>query len=122
MKEGAEGFGHMALNNIIELREETFASEVLSSCVPVLVDFWAGWCQPCRILLPMLEDLATEYEGQVKFAKVDVEKHSVLAAEYRISGVPTLILFKDGEVEDVIVGLKSKRDLKASLENALTPA
>jgi thioredoxin 1 len=74
------------------------------------------------MIAPLLEDLATEYEGQVKIGKVNVDENQQLAAEYRITGIPTLLLFKDGRVQDVIVGLKSKRDLKASLERALTPA
>ncbi|HOK78047.1 MAG TPA: thioredoxin domain-containing protein, partial [Verrucomicrobiota bacterium] len=77
---------------------------------------------PCLMLRPLIEDLALEYEGQVKFATVNVDEQPELAREYRISAVPTMVLFKDGEVQDVIVGLKGKSDLQSSLERILTPA
>ncbi|MCX8108690.1 MAG: thioredoxin [Verrucomicrobiae bacterium] len=111
----------MAVINIIELTKTNFAAEALRCCVPVLVSFWAGWCKPCLMLRPILEDLAIEYEGQVKIATVNVDDHPELAKEYGISAVPTILLFKDGQVQDVIVGLKSKGDLESSLERVLTP-
>lgn len=112
----------MAVRNIIELTGATFASEALHSCVPVLVSFWADWCKPCLMLRPILEDLALEYEGQVKFTTVNVDEQPALAKEYGIGAVPTLVLFKDGVVQDVIVGLKSRGELQSSLERILTPA
>lgn len=112
----------MAVRNIIELGRDNFAYEALQCCVPVMVSFWADWCKPCLMLRPLIEDLALEYEGQVKFATVNVDEQPELAREYRISAVPTMVLFKDGEVQDVIVGLKGRSDLQSSLERILTPA
>lgn len=112
----------MASEMIITLTASNFAVEVLQAPVPVLVDFWAEWCAPCRMVAPLLEELAGEYDGQIRIGKVDIEQQPSLQQEYRIRGIPTLVLFKDGRVQDVIVGLKSKRDLKASIEKALTPA
>ncbi|HNQ89387.1 MAG TPA: thioredoxin [Verrucomicrobiota bacterium] len=112
----------MASEMIITLTESNFAAEVLQAPVPVLVDFWAEWCAPCRMVAPLLEELAGEYDGQIRIGKVDIEKQQMLQQEYDIRGIPTLVLFKDGQVQDVIVGLKSKRDLKASIERVLTPA
>lgn len=112
----------MASEMIITLTEANFVAEVLQAPVPVLVDFWAEWCAPCRMVAPLLEELAGEYDGQIRIGKVDIEQQRSLQQEYDIRGIPTLVLFKDGQVQDVIVGLKSKRDLKASIERALTPA
>lgn len=112
----------MAANTLVTLTEANFREEVLGAITPTLVDFWAEWCGPCRMVAPLLEELATEYEGQVKFGKVNVDENSQLATEYRIRGIPTLILFKEGQVADVIVGFKGKRDLKASIERVLTPS
>jgi thioredoxin 1 len=112
----------MALENMLTLTEANFSGEIAGSPVPILVGFWAEWCNPCRMIAPLLDDLAAEYDGQVRFGKVNVDQQPRLAAEYRISGVPTLLLFKDGQVQDVIVGFKNRRDLKASLERVLTPA
>ncbi len=106
----------MAHSDILILNESNFKTEVLTATVPVLVDFWAEWCGPCRMIAPLLAELAGEYHGQVKIGKVNVDENQQLAGEYRVSAIPTLLVFKDGQVQDVIVGLKSKRDLKASLD------
>src|SRR5262245_17825253 len=106
----------MAAPNIISLTQQNFASEVLESPTPVLVDFWGEWCPPCKALAPILDELAEEYEGRVKIGKVNIDQEQQLAVEYGIRAVPTMLLFKAGQVADQIVGLKSKRDLKASFE------
>ena len=106
----------MASPNILVLTQENFPSEVLQSTTPVLVDFWAEWCGPCKMIAPILGELADEYEGRVKIAKVNIDEQQGLAAEYGIRAIPTLLLFDKGQVADQIVGLKSKRDLKASFD------
>src|SRR5438093_13593835 len=106
----------MSAPNIIDLNQNNFAVAVLQSSTPVLVDFWAEWCSPCRALSPILEELADEYEGRVKIAKVNIDNEQALAAEYGVRAIPTLLLFSQGQVADQIVGFKSKRDLKASFE------
>jgi thioredoxin 1 len=106
----------MASPNIIALTQENFASEVLQSTTPVLVDFWAEWCGPCKMISPILGELADEYEGRVKITKVNIDEQQGLAAEYGIRAIPTLLLFDKGQVADQIVGLRSKRDLKASFD------
>jgi thioredoxin 1 len=106
----------MAAPNIISLTQQNFASEVLQSQTPVLVDFWAEWCNPCRALTPILDELADEYDGRIKIGKVNIEDQQALAAEYGVRAIPTLLLFHQGQVADQIVGLRSKRDLKASFD------
>ena len=108
----------MAAANIVTLSQTNFASEVLGSPVPVLVDFWAEWCGPCKMIGPVLDELATEFEGRAKIGKVNIDLDQALATQYGIRAIPTLLIFKGGEVQEQIVGLRSKRDLKASLEKA----
>jgi len=106
----------MAADNIITLTEENFAKEVLQSTTPVLVDFWGEWCPPCRALAPILDELAAEYDGRVKIGKVNTEEQPSLAAEYGIKAIPTLLFFSQGQVADQVVGMHSKRDLKARFD------
>ncbi len=106
----------MAANNIIALTQENFATEVLQSSTPVLVDFWAQWCNPCRALTPILDELADEYDGRVKIGKVNTDDQQSLAVQYSITAIPTLLLFHQGQVVDQVRGLKSKRDLKETLD------
>ena len=110
-------FSFMANQNIISLTQENFSSEVLQSQSPVLVDFWAEWCGPCKMISPILDELAEEYDGKVKIGKVNIDEQQGLAAEYGIRAIPTLLLFHQGQVAEQIVGLKSKRDLKASIDH-----
>jgi thioredoxin 1 len=106
----------MAARNIVSLTQENFAREVLQSTTPVLVDFWAEWCGPCKMIAPILDELAEEYDGRVKIGKVNIDNEQALATQYGVRAVPTLLLFKQGQVADQIVGLRSKRDLKASFD------
>jgi thioredoxin 1 len=106
----------MASPNIVAVTQGNFAAEVLQCTTPVLVDFWAEWCGPCKMIGPILDELADEYDGRVKIAKVNIDEQQSLATEYGIRAIPTLLLFDKGQVADQIVGLKSKRDLKASFD------
>jgi thioredoxin 1 len=106
----------MSSPNIVTLTVENFDQEVLKSSTPVLVDFWAEWCGPCKMVAPILDELASEYDGKVKIGKVNIDDHQSLASEYGIRAIPTLLLFKAGQVADQIVGLRSKRDFKAKLD------
>ena len=109
----------MAAEHIIYLDSQNFENEVLQSETPVLVDFWAQWCGPCKMLSPILDELASEYEGKVKIGKVDVDKNQELSAQYSVLSIPTLLIFKDGKVQEQHVGLKGKPELKKSLDAAL---
>ena len=106
----------MASPLIVTLTQENFAQLVLQSPVPVLVDFWAEWCGPCKMIAPLLDELADEYDGKVKIGKVNIDEQQSLASEYGIRAIPTLLLFSKGQVADQIVGARSKRDFKTSLD------
>ena len=106
----------MAGENIVTVNQDNFDTEVTKSGVPVLVDFWAEWCGPCKMIAPILDELADEYNGRIRIGKVNIDDHQNLAAEYRVSAIPTLLIFRQGQVAEQIVGLKSKRDLKASFD------
>jgi thioredoxin 1 len=100
----------------IEINETNFEREVLQSNQLVLVDFWADWCGPCKMLAPVLEEIATEQAGRVKVAKVDVDANPALAARFGIQSIPTLLYFAGGEVRDKTIGAVSKREIVSKLE------
>jgi thioredoxin 1 len=109
----------MASENILTGTADNFAKEVLQSQTPVLVDFWAEWCGPCKMIAPVLDELSGEYAGKIKIAKVNVDEQPSLAAEYGVRSIPTLLLIKGGQVAEQMVGARSKRDLKTSLDKSL---
>jgi len=106
----------------MNLNQSNFESEVLRSDLPVLVDFSATWCGPCKMLSPVIEELARTYAGKVKVFKVDVDEAPELANQYRISAVPTLIVFKGGKVQETTTGFQSPRQLQALLDPFCAPA
>ncbi|MHC1697140.1 MAG: thioredoxin [Geobacteraceae bacterium] len=109
----------MASEKVIVLDDSNFEAEVLQSSVPVLVDFWASWCAPCKAIAPLVDALANDYEGKVKVGKVNVDESPATPATYGIRGIPTLILFKDGKMIDQVVGAVPKSQLEALINKAL---
>jgi len=104
----------------VTLTDQNFKSEVLDSKVPVLVDFWAEWCGPCRMVAPVVEKIAKEYAGKLKVGKVNVDDNSETPQKYGIQGIPTLILFKNGQVANQMVGFQSEDKLKSSIDSVLS--
>ena len=102
---------------LTEFSDQNFDEEVLKSQVPVLVDFWAEWCMPCRMLAPTIEKLARDYSGKIKVGKLDTDANRDVAVKYSISAIPTVILFKDGQVQQKFVGLRQERDFKEALDS-----
>ncbi len=106
----------MASENVHEFTESNFEQEVLQSDQPVLVDFWAEWCMPCRMLAPTIDKLATDYAGKVKVGKVDTDAAREIAMKYRIESIPTVILFQNGQPTQKFVGLRNERDFRQALD------
>jgi thioredoxin 1 len=107
------------MGKINEVGDHNFETEVVQSSVPVLVDFWAPWCGPCKTIAPIVEEIAAEYEGKLKVAKLNVDDHPATASRYNIRGIPNLIILKDGAVKEQIVGAVPKAKLVSAIDKAL---
>jgi thioredoxin 1 len=107
------------MSDLLKLTEQNFEQEVVKSDVPVLVDFWAEWCGPCRMIAPIVEELANEYTGKLKVCKIDVDAHGSIAQQFRILSIPTVIIFKGGKVASQIVGAVPKKEFQKHIDKAL---
>ena len=117
--DGSSGRADLHATNVVVLSEANFQNEVISSPKPVLVDFWAPWCRPCRAIGPVVNELALDFDGRAKVAKVNVDEAPGLAQRFGIQAIPTLLIFKDGRVVDQVMGAASKRDLAAKLDKVI---
>ncbi len=106
----------MAGEDVLEFTDDNFDEQVLQSDQPVLVDFWAEWCAPCRMLAPTIDELATQYKGKIKVGKLDTDGNREIAVKYQITAIPTLILFSGGQEVNRMTGMKPKQELEAELE------
>ena len=104
------------MSSVTQVTDATFQQEVLESELPVLVDFWAPWCGPCRMVAPVVDELATQYEGQVKVVKLDTDQNPNIASQYGIRSIPTIMVFKAGKQVDTVVGAVPKTTLTQALE------
>lgn len=109
----------MASDKVVQLTDDSFETDVTNSSTPVLVDFWASWCAPCKAISPVVDSLAEEYEGKVKIAKLNVDENPATPGKFGVRGIPTLILFKDGKVVDQVVGAVPKNQLEGLIKKAL---
>jgi thioredoxin 1 len=106
-------------SDIVYVTDESFERDVLQSEIPVLVDYWAEWCGPCKMIAPILEEVVGEYAGKLKIAKLNIDENSATPPKYGIRGIPTLMIFKDGDVEATKVGALSKSQLTAFIDSSL---
>lgn len=106
-------------NDIVYVTDDSFEKEVLQSDVPVLVDYWAEWCGPCKMIAPILDEIKGDYAGKLKIAKLNIDENSATPPKYGIRGIPTLMIFKDGDVEATKVGALSKSQLTAFIDSSL---
>ena len=109
----------MSDQSIVKLNQANFSEQVLGVPGPVVVDFWAEWCGPCKMMGPLLDELVSEYDGRIRIGKVNIDDDQALATEYGVRAIPTLLFFKSGEVAAQIVGMCSKRDLKSNIDRLL---
>lgn len=106
-------------NDIVYVTDDSFEQEVLQSEIPVLVDYWAEWCGPCKMIAPILDEIVSDYAGKLKIAKLNIDENSATPPKYGIRGIPTLMIFKDGDVEATKVGALSKSQLTAFIDSSL---
>jgi thioredoxin 1 len=104
---------------IIEVNQSNFETEISQADMPVMVDLWAAWCGPCRAVAPIVEEIATEFDGKAKIAKINIDENPAIAAKYNVMSIPTLLFFKDGEVQEQIIGLVSKEKIAEKLNSLL---
>ena len=107
------------MSDLLEVTDESFENEIINSDLPALVDFWAAWCGPCRMVGPVVEELAKEYEGKIKFAKMDVDQNRQTPTKFGIRSIPTLIFFKGGEVAQTIIGAQPKSNIDEELKKLI---
>jgi len=109
----------MNYQNMVEITDSNFKNEVLSSSIPVIVDFWAEWCRPCLAIAPIIEQIAEEYRGQIKVGKMNVDMNRTTAMNYGIRSIPTILFFKDGKIVDQVIGLVAKNDLSEKVDKLI---
>jgi len=110
----------MGSEHLVEITDANYEEQVASSPLPVLIDLWAEWCMPCRMVAPVVEELAGEYAGRLKVGKLDVDSNRQTAGRFNINAIPTLLLLKDGQVVKKLVGVRPKPDIKAAIDEVLT--